>query len=183
MNPTGRIPLATLAHGRSGDKGNHANVAVLAYTPAGYDWLVRHLTADAVRQYFQPLGPSRVERFEVPNVRGLNFVLYDVWHKGNPLGPLVMAGCRLLVYVSAFVAFAWPPASHIVWSPYRILLLRMWWMRVVINRAPLAPSGWPSAIAPPSGLSRRSSAPVSASHAMGTGANASLTSKAPMSRI
>ena len=34
--------------------------------------------------------------------------LYDRWHKGNPLGPLVMAGCRLLVYVTAFVAFAWP---------------------------------------------------------------------------
>ena len=35
-------------------------------------------------------------------------VLYDRWHKGNPLSPLVMAGCRLLVYVTAFVAFAWP---------------------------------------------------------------------------
>jgi 4-hydroxybenzoate polyprenyltransferase len=36
-------------------------------------------------------------------------VLYDVWHKTNPLSPLVMAGCRLMVYVGAFVAFAWPP--------------------------------------------------------------------------
>lgn len=35
-------------------------------------------------------------------------VLYDVWHKSNPLSPLVMAGCRLMVYVGAFVAFAWP---------------------------------------------------------------------------
>src|SRR5205823_13841060 len=38
MNPTGRIPLATIAHGRSGDKGNHANIAIIAYTPAGFDW-------------------------------------------------------------------------------------------------------------------------------------------------
>jgi hypothetical protein len=77
-----RIPLSNIAHGRSGDKGNHANVAVLAYTPAGYDWLVRHLTTDVVQAYFAPLGPTRVERYEAPNVRGLNFVLYDVLASG-----------------------------------------------------------------------------------------------------
>lgn len=72
------VPLATLAHGRSGDKGNHANVAVIAYTESGYAWLRDRLTAEVVAAYFAPLGPSRVERFEVPNIRGLNFVLYDV---------------------------------------------------------------------------------------------------------
>jgi hypothetical protein len=72
------VPLARLAHGRSGDKGNHANVAVVAYTDAGFAWLKRHLTADVVAAYFAPLGPSRVERFEAANVRGLNFVLSDV---------------------------------------------------------------------------------------------------------
>lgn len=72
------VPLARLAHGRSGDKGNHANVAVIAYTESGYAWLREHLTAEVVAAYFAPLGPSRVERFEVPNICGLNFVLYDV---------------------------------------------------------------------------------------------------------
>ena len=70
--------LSDIAHGRSGDKGNHANVAVISYTPAGYEWLRRHLTADAVAAYFSPLGPSRVERFEAANLLALNFVLYDV---------------------------------------------------------------------------------------------------------
>ena len=74
---TVRVPLSTIAHGRSGDKGNHANVAVIAYTDAGFAWLREHLTADAVAAYFAPLGPSRVERFEAANVRGLNFMLYD----------------------------------------------------------------------------------------------------------
>ncbi len=74
----GLIQLADVAHGRSGDKGNHANVAVLAYTPAGYAWLKDQLTADVVRSFFEPFGPSRVERFEAPNLLGLNFVLYDV---------------------------------------------------------------------------------------------------------
>ena len=78
MNSAAHVPLSDIAHGRSGDKGNHANVAVLAYTLPGYDWLRRLLTAKVVREYFRPLGPSRVERFEVPNLLGLNFVLYDV---------------------------------------------------------------------------------------------------------
>jgi hypothetical protein len=71
-------PLGLLAHGRSGDKGNHANVAVIAYTDAGYAWLKDRLTAELVARYFAPLGPTRVERFEAENVRGLNFVLFNV---------------------------------------------------------------------------------------------------------
>jgi hypothetical protein len=72
-----KVPLSRLAHGRSGDKGNLANVAVIAYTDAGFAWLKTHLTAEVVAAYFAPLGATRVERFEAANVRGLNFVLYD----------------------------------------------------------------------------------------------------------
>src|SRR5205085_2130335 len=70
--------LSAIAHGRSGDKGNHANIAVIAYTPAGYAWLRDHLTADVVRDYFASLTPSRVVRYEAANLLALNFVLYDV---------------------------------------------------------------------------------------------------------
>jgi hypothetical protein len=73
-----QIRLSAIAHGRSGDKGNHANIAVLAYTAAGYAWLREHLTAEVVQRYFAPLNPSRVVRFEAANLLGLNFVLYDV---------------------------------------------------------------------------------------------------------
>ena len=76
MNVT--IRLSDIAHARSGDKGNHANVAVIAYTPAGYDWLKKYLTADVLAEYFAPMKPSRVVRFEAANVLGLNFMLYDV---------------------------------------------------------------------------------------------------------
>ena len=72
------IRLIEIAHGRSGDKGNHANIAVIAYTPAGFDWLRDNLSADAMRAYFQSMGPSRVVRYEAANVLGLNFVLYDI---------------------------------------------------------------------------------------------------------
>ncbi|HEX3148783.1 MAG TPA: hypothetical protein VHR66_11910 [Gemmataceae bacterium] len=74
---TQRVPLSAIAHGRSGDKGNHANVAVIAFTPAGFAWLREHLTADVVAKYFAPLNPTSVERFEAANVLGLNFVLRD----------------------------------------------------------------------------------------------------------
>ncbi len=78
MDSSISIPLSAIAHGRSGDKGNHANIAILAYTEDGFAWLRDHLTAETVAEYFAPLGPSRVERFEAANVLGLNFVLYDV---------------------------------------------------------------------------------------------------------
>ena len=73
-----QIPLSAIAHGRSGDKGNHANVAVIAYTAVGFARLRERLTADVVRRYFQALGPSRVVRYEAENLLALNFVLYDV---------------------------------------------------------------------------------------------------------
>jgi hypothetical protein len=78
MNQPAQPVLSWIAHGRSGDKGNHANIAVIAYQPAGFDWLREHLTAERVQAYFAPLGPSRVVRYEAANVRALNFMLYDV---------------------------------------------------------------------------------------------------------
>ena len=76
MNP--KFLLSDIAHGRSGDKGNHANIATIAYTPAGYAWLTEHLSAETVRGYFLSMGPSRVVRYEAANVLGLNFMLYDI---------------------------------------------------------------------------------------------------------
>jgi hypothetical protein len=72
------ISLSEVAHGRSGDKGNHANVAVIAYTPEGHAWLRQRLTAEVVREHFAALSPSKVIRYEAPNLLALNFVLYDV---------------------------------------------------------------------------------------------------------
>ena len=72
------IVLGEIAHGRSGDKGNHANIAVIAYTSAGFTWMREHLTAEVVERYFAPLKPSSVQRFEAANLQAFNFVLYDV---------------------------------------------------------------------------------------------------------
>jgi hypothetical protein len=69
--------LSNLAHARSGDKGNHANIGVVASDSAAFQFLQRHLTAERVADYFRGLGVSRVERFELPRIGALNFVLYN----------------------------------------------------------------------------------------------------------
>ncbi|HVT73422.1 MAG TPA: hypothetical protein VHD61_09815 [Lacunisphaera sp.] len=75
--------LGQIAFARSGDKGSSANVAVFARSPEAYAWLVRHLTADRVEDYFRPLGVGRVQRFEVPNLEALNFVLPGILAGGG----------------------------------------------------------------------------------------------------
>jgi hypothetical protein len=74
----GVFHLSDIAHGRSGDKGNHSNIAIIAYTPTGFDWLRHNLTAEVVQRYFHSLNPSRVVRYEAENLLAVNFVLYDV---------------------------------------------------------------------------------------------------------
>ena len=76
MNST-TIQLSQIATARSGDKGNHANIGVVAYNRHGYEYLVQQLTAQQVEQFFSSLGTQRVERFELPKLGALNFMLYD----------------------------------------------------------------------------------------------------------
>lgn len=77
--PTGtvRVPLSELAHGRSGDKGDTANIGVIARSPEIYPWLVKTLTAKVVKQRFKGICLGRVERHEVPNFWALNFLLHE----------------------------------------------------------------------------------------------------------
>ena len=72
------LRLADIAHARSGDKGNHANVGVIAYTQAGYEFLGRYLTEARMAEYLLPLRPRQVERFAMPGIRAYNFLLHDI---------------------------------------------------------------------------------------------------------
>jgi hypothetical protein len=72
------IRLGDIAHGRSGDKGNHANIGVIAYTEAGRAYLETALTGDKVKSYFRSLSPDKVERFALPKLFAFNFVLWNV---------------------------------------------------------------------------------------------------------
>ncbi len=71
------IPLYAMAHARSGDKGDASNVGVLAYDDRGYGILRDWLTAARVREHFAGIVLGEVERFEMANLRALNFILHD----------------------------------------------------------------------------------------------------------
>ena len=84
---TGRplpLQLRWLAHARSGDKGNTANVGLIALDPELYPLLAREVTAARVLRHFRGMV-SRVERFELPNLGALNFLLHDALDGGGTI--------------------------------------------------------------------------------------------------
>ena len=72
-----RVPLARIAFARSGDKGDTANVGVIALAPAAYAHLLREVTSERVRDHFSGVCRGAVERFELPNLFALNFLLHE----------------------------------------------------------------------------------------------------------
>ena len=78
-----KIQLLQIAHARSGDKGNNANVGVIARQPEYYPVLKKYLTAERVTKHFEGICLGRVERFELPNLGALNFVLHDALGGGG----------------------------------------------------------------------------------------------------
>ena len=71
------LPLYAMAHARSGDKGDGSNVGILAYDARGYEILRAWLTPARVKEHFAGIVLGKVERFDVPNLLGLNFILHD----------------------------------------------------------------------------------------------------------
>lgn len=71
-----RVPLSRLAHTRSGDKGDTCNIGVIAWEERFYPILVREVTADRVKRHFGELVAGNVERYELPNLGALNFLLH-----------------------------------------------------------------------------------------------------------
>ena len=80
-----KISLLKLAHARSGDKGDTANVGLIALKPEFYPILVREVTASAVKDHFGPIVKGEVERFELPNLNALNFLLHGSLGGGGTL--------------------------------------------------------------------------------------------------
>jgi hypothetical protein len=80
-----RVRLVDIAHARSGDKGDTANVGVIALKPDWYPLLARELTRERVRDHFRGVIRGDVERFELPNLRALNFLLHGALDGGGTL--------------------------------------------------------------------------------------------------
>ncbi|HEX8283028.1 MAG TPA: hypothetical protein VF588_06720 [Pyrinomonadaceae bacterium] len=80
-----RVKLLQLAHARSGDKGDTANVGLIALREEFYPVLKREVTAARVKEHFGPLVGGEVERFELPNLGALNFLLHESLGGGGTL--------------------------------------------------------------------------------------------------
>lgn len=80
-----RIQLTRLAHARSGDKGDTANVGLIALRDEYYPVLVREVTAERVKEHFTGICQGEVERFELPNLSALNFLLHESLGGGGTL--------------------------------------------------------------------------------------------------
>ena len=78
-----KIRLIDIAHGRSGDKGDAANIGIIAYDDKGYKIISEHLTAVKVKKHFEGICFGEVERYEIPNIRALNFVLHNTLGGGG----------------------------------------------------------------------------------------------------
>jgi hypothetical protein len=80
-----KVQLRKLAHARSGDKGDTANVGLIALEDEFYPILVREVTADRVKAHFKGICHGEVERFELPNLGALNFLLHESLGGGGTL--------------------------------------------------------------------------------------------------
>ena len=77
--------LLDLAHARSGDKGDTSNIGLIALKDEYYPILVREVTAERVKAHFAGICKGKVERFELPNLKALNFLLYESLGGGGTL--------------------------------------------------------------------------------------------------
>jgi hypothetical protein len=80
-----KVELLKLAHARSGDKGDTANVGVIALRDEFYPILEREVTAEKVKEHFGEIVKGDVERFELPNLKALNFLLHESLGGGGTL--------------------------------------------------------------------------------------------------
>jgi len=80
-----KVKLIKLAHGRSGDKGDTANVGIIALKPEYYEILKKEVTVERVKAHFGDMVKGRVERFEMPNIGALNFLLHNALGGGGTI--------------------------------------------------------------------------------------------------
>jgi hypothetical protein len=80
-----KIPLARIAHARSGDKGDTSNIGIIAFDARHYALLVREVTAERVKHFFGEMAKGNVERYELPNLGALNFLLHEALGGGGTL--------------------------------------------------------------------------------------------------
>ncbi|MBA3583220.1 MAG: hypothetical protein H0W36_01595 [Gemmatimonadetes bacterium] len=108
------VQLRRLAHARSGDKGDTANVGVIAYSPEVYRFLKRELTAERVAAHFGGMIAGPVERFTLDNLEALNFLLHGALDGGGTVS--LMTDAQGKVYSTALLRLELEVPQHVLGS-------------------------------------------------------------------
>lgn len=91
-----KIQLREICHGRSGDKGDAANIGLIAYKKEDYEIIKREVTAERVKEFFTGICKGNVDRYEMPNINALNFVLHNTLGGGGTVSLMLDAQCKTL---------------------------------------------------------------------------------------
>ena len=109
-----RVQLIRIAHGRSGDKGDTVNVGVIARRPEWYPVLREQVTAERVRAHFGDMVKGGVERFELPNINALNFLLHGALDGGGTVS--LMTDAQGKTFSTALLRMEVEVADHLLSS-------------------------------------------------------------------
>ncbi|MCO5121744.1 MAG: hypothetical protein M9951_19205 [Burkholderiaceae bacterium] len=126
------LPLHRIAHGRAGDKGDRLNISVIAYDAAHYPLIRDQVTVERVAELFAHRRPGHIERFELPRLWALNFVIDDVLEGGvndalnldghGKTHSFLLLSMMLRVprdgLPAGLAAFSTPDASHVSSNPH-----------------------------------------------------------------
>lgn len=91
-----KIRLKEICHGRSGDKGDAANIGLIAYKKEDYEVIKREVTAEKVKEYFEGICKGEVIRYELPNINALNFLLNNTLGGGGTVSLMLDAQGKTL---------------------------------------------------------------------------------------
>ncbi|MBS1515371.1 MAG: hypothetical protein JSS63_10080 [Bacteroidetes bacterium] len=91
-----KIQLKEICHGRSGDKGDAANIGLIAYKKEDYEIIKREVTAERVKKFFEGICKGEVDRYEMPNINALNFVLHNTLGGGGTVSLMLDAQGKTL---------------------------------------------------------------------------------------
>ena len=91
-----KVQLREICHGRSGDKGDVANIGLIAYKKENYEIIKREVTAERVKEFFTGICKGDVDRYEMPNINALNFVLHNTLGGGGTVSLMLDAQGKTL---------------------------------------------------------------------------------------
>jgi len=111
---TNRIKLRQICHARSGDKADTVNIGLIVYDQNHYQWVKKYVTAEAVSEFLKGVPHGRVERYELPKIGALNFVIHNALGGGVSRSLMLDGHGKGFSYILLEMEIEAPPESQTV---------------------------------------------------------------------